>query len=192
MYALVDTTRLALRQGAADLIVMCARNYLENMMLYAHRLQRDCVLVLLEIACKTSSFDDGSHDGADVLVSQLQCSTQAWNSVTVQSIRSMGVVVEASGDILKQRLLTLSILLRRVSDELTFQLADIAPLYPSHISPTQTIARGLCSQVVVYTQAFIIEGSEDDKFDSDLLVQVRVFSYAMRFVLCRCGGNARK
>jgi hypothetical protein len=76
---------------------------------------------------------------------------------------------------LKQRLLTLSILIRRVGDELKFQLADIAPMYPAHISPKQTIARSLCSQVVVYTQAFIIEGSDDDKFDSDLLVQVRFF-----------------
>jgi hypothetical protein len=175
MYALVDTTRLALRLGAADLIVMSARNYLENFMLYPHHLQRDCLLVLLKIACKASSFDDGSLDTADVLMAQLQSSTQAWNSVTVQSIRSMRIVMEASGDMLKQRLLTLSILLRRVSDELRFQLADIAPLYPSHISPKQTIARSLCSQVVVYTQAFIIEGSEDDKFDSDLLVQVRLF-----------------
>jgi hypothetical protein len=175
MYALVDTTRLALRVEAVDLIVMSARNYLENVMMYPHDLQRDCLLVLLKIAGKTSRFDEGSHDTADTLTSQLQCCTQAWNSVTVQSIRSMSIVMEASGDMLKQRLLTLSILIRRVGDELKFQLADIAPMYPAHISPKQTIARSLCSQVVVYTQAFIIEGSDDDKFDSVELVQVRFF-----------------
>jgi uncharacterized protein YccT (UPF0319 family) len=83
----------------------------------------------------------------------------------------MQAVTECSGDTL-QRLLTLSIMFRKVSEELKFQLVEIAPIYPSEILPKQTIARNLCSQVVVYTQAFIIEGSDEDNFDSDLLIQV--------------------
>jgi hypothetical protein len=171
VYSLVDTTRIALRSGAVDLIVLASRHYLENIMLYPHDMQRECLPVLLKVSSNKSNFDDRSLDIADTLIFQLQSSTQAWNAFTVQSIRSMQAVTECSGDML-QRLLTLSIMFRKVSDELKFQLVEIAPIYPSEILPKQTIARNLCSQVVVYTQAFIIEGSDDDNFDSDLLIQV--------------------
>jgi hypothetical protein len=172
VYSLVDTTRIALRTGAVDLMVMSARHYIENIMLYPHDLQLECLPVLLKIASKKSKFDDRSHDAADNLMFQLQCATQSWNTCSVQSIRSMQIVTEASSHQL-QRLLTLSIMFCKLSDELVFQLVKIAPIYPAEMLPKQVIARNLCSQVVVYTQAFIIEGSEDDKFDSDLLVQVR-------------------
>jgi hypothetical protein len=171
VYSLVDTTRIALRTGAVDLMVMSARHYLENIMLYPHDLQLECLPVLLKIASQKSSFDDRSNDAADNMMFQLQCATQSWNTCSVQSIRSMQIVMEASGHQL-QRLLTLSIMFCKLSDELEFQLVKIAPIYPAEMRPKQVIARNLCSLVVVYTQAFIIEGSEDDKFDSNLLVQV--------------------
>jgi hypothetical protein len=164
VYSLVDTTRIALRNSAVDLIVMAARHYLENIMLYPHSVQSACLPVLLQIASRKSSLDSRHLDTADALIIQLQCAIQSWNAFTVQSIRRMQVVLDASGDRM-QRLLT-------VGDELQFQLSEIAPLYPSEILPKQTIARNLCSQVMLYTQAFIIEGSDHDTFDSDLLIQV--------------------
>jgi hypothetical protein len=171
-YSLVDTTRIALRISAVDLIVMAARHYLENVMLYPHAVQRVCLPILLKIATRKSNFDGRDHDMTDTLMSQLQCAIQSWNTFIVQSIRRMPAILEASGDRM-QRLLTVSNMFRLVSDELLFQLAEIAPLYPSQIIQTkQTIATNLCSQVVMYTQAFIIEGSDDDMFDSDTLIQV--------------------
>jgi hypothetical protein len=171
VYSLVDTTRLALRAGAVDLIVMAARHYLDNIMLYPHELQRDCVPVLLKISSRKSSFDDGHLDSTDSLIFQLQSAIRSWNTFTAQSIRGMQAVCEAVGDRM-QRLLTVSTMFRMVSDELDFQLAEVAPLYPIEVRPKQTIACNLCSQVVQYTQAFIIEGSDDETFDADLLIQV--------------------
>lgn len=180
VYSLVDTTRIALRTGAVDLIVMAARHYLDNIMLYPHVLQRDCVPVLLKISSRKSSFDDGHLDSSDSLIFQLQSAIRSWNTFTAQSIRSLQVVSEAAGDRM-QRLLTVSTMFRMVSDELDFQLAEVAPLYPPEVRPKQTIARNLCSQVVQYTQAFIIEGSDDETFDADLLIQV--FSHELFFIL---------
>jgi hypothetical protein len=171
VYSLVDTTRIALRTGAVDLIVMAAQHYLDNIMLYPHELQRDCVPVLLKISSRKSSLDDGHLDSTDSFIFQLQSAIRSWNTFTAQSIRSMQAVSEAVGDRM-QRLLTVSTMFRMVSDELDFQLAEVAPLYPPEVRPKQTIACNLCSQVVQYTQAFIIEGSDDETFDADLLIQV--------------------
>jgi hypothetical protein len=171
VYSLVDTTRIALRTGAVDLIVMAAQHYLDNIMLYPHELQRDCVPILLKISSRKSSLDDGHLDSTDSFIFQLQSAIRSWNTFTAQSIRSMQAVSEAVGDRM-QRLLTVSTMFRMVSDELNFQLAEVAPLYPPEVRPKQTIACNLCSQVVQYTQAFIIEGSDDETFDADLLIQV--------------------
>jgi hypothetical protein len=174
VYSLVDTTRIALRTVAVDLIIMAARHYLENIMQYPRMLQHDCVPVLLKISSRKSSFDDAHRDSNDSLILHLQSAIRSWNTFTAQSIRSMQVISEGAGDRM-QRLLTVSIMFRMVSDELEFQLAEIAPLYPPDVRPKQTIACNLCSQVVLYTQAFIIEGSDDETFDGDSLIQVSSF-----------------
>jgi hypothetical protein len=84
----------------------------------------------------------------------------------------MQIILDASNHQM-QNLLTVSNMFRMVGDELDFQLAEITPLYPSQILPKQTMARNLCAQVVIYAQAFCIEGSDNDSFDCDLLLQVR-------------------
>jgi hypothetical protein len=174
-YSLVDTTRIALRVGAADLIVIVARHYLDNIMLFPHELQRGCLPVLLKMVSMKSSFDDRHHNATDTLISQLHYAVQAWNTFSVQSIRRMQIILDASGHQM-QNLLTVSNMFRMVSDELEFQLSEIAPMYPSDTLPKETIARNLCSQVVVYAQAFVIEGSDEDTFDCDLLLQVCLMS----------------
>lgn len=171
VYSLVDTTRIALRASAADLIVIAARHYLDNIMAHSHELQRSCLPVLLKIVSMKTSFDEKDRNATDCLMVQLHFAIQSWNTFTMQSIRRLKMVLDASSPQM-QNLLTVSNMFRMVSHELEFQLTEIAPLYPSEILPKQTIARNLCSHVVVYAQAFLIEGSDDNTFDSDLLMQL--------------------
>jgi hypothetical protein len=174
VYSLVDTTRISLRSGAVDLIIMAARHHMDNIMARSHEQQRMCLPVLLKIVSMKCSFDERDRSVMDSLMVQLHFTIQSWNTFTMQSIRRMQIVLDASNPQM-QNLLTVSNMFRIVSQELEFQLAEIAPLYPPDARPKQTIAHNLCSHLALCAQAFIIERSDNDTFDSDLLIQVPRF-----------------